>query len=100
MIAYKLVRIRKDKSLGPLFIDKALIFEVGIWYTAKEVYTKGFAFRPGFHCCKEAKAPHLNKNGRVWCKVEINNFTEYIRPAHQGGIWYTAKKMKIIKILD
>ena len=98
--AYKLVRVRKDGTLGPLFIDKGLDYVLNKWLTAKAVKTTGFAFRPGFHCCAEPSAPHLTKKDRVWCEVLVSGVTKHKRPESQGGLWYTAKKMKIVKILS
>lgn len=96
--AYKLFKVRKDGSLGPLFIDARLRVPVGEWLPAKEVPTKGFAFRPGWHCCAEPSAPHLSKKGRVWCKVTVRNVTVHERPASQGGKWYTAGWLRVEEV--
>jgi hypothetical protein len=71
MKAYKLFRKRKNGSLGPLFINRKLIVSPKKWLKAESHKTKGFAFRPGWHCCSRPVAPHLSMNGRVWCEVEI-----------------------------
>lgn len=97
--AYKLVTLRVNGTLGPLFIGKSQILPIGKWITSEEKPTKGFAFRPGWHCCEKPLAPHLTKKGRVWCKIAITGVTEHIRPKSQGGLWYTAKKMKIVEIM-
>ena len=97
--AYKLFRARKDGSLGPLFIDRKLIVPINRWIIAKAVPTKGFAFRPGFHCCAGPRAPHLSMKNRVWCEVRIKGFAEYQRPEAQGGLWYTAKRLKVVKCM-
>lgn len=97
MIAYKLFRKMKDGSLAPLFINKRLRLELGKWYDSELHPTKGYAVRQGWHCCAEPKAPHLSKKGRTWCKVEIEKYTEFHRPASQGGLWYLADKMKVIE---
>ena len=97
--AWKLLRVRKDGTLGPLFIDRKLVVPIGHWLKAKAVRTKGFAFRPGFHACSKPVAPHLSKRGRVWCEVSLRNATEHPRPESQGGLWYTAKEMKVERIL-
>ena len=34
---------------------------------------------------------------RVWRKVLIEDFTEFKRPDNQGGLWYLAKRMKILQ---
>jgi len=99
MIAYKLVRQRRDESLGPLFINRKQRLTKGIVYQAEEHLTKGFAFRPGWHCCAEPIAPHLSKKGRIWAKVRIVEYTQHKRPESQGGLWYTAKFMKILEVL-
>lgn len=99
MKCYKLLKLRKDGSLGPLFINAKQRIPLNKWLKAENHPTKGFAVRPGWHCCKEMKAPHLSKKGRVWCKVQIQDYKENKRPESQGGIWYTANKMKIKKII-
>ena len=50
-------------------------------------------------------APHLKtelRSGerRVWCEVAIQEFTEYPRPANQGGKWLLAERMRIIRELN
>ena len=96
---YKLFRLRKDGTLGPLFIDAKLRVPVGYWIEAKAVPTKGFAFRPGWHVCSKKSAPHLSKKGRVWCKVSIKDWRAYERPKSQGGLWYTALFMRVDEVL-
>jgi len=100
MIAYKLLKQRKDGTLGPLFINRKQKLKLHQYYEAEEHPTKGFAFRPGWHVCKEMKAPHLSTKGRVWAKVDIEGYTKHKRPEHQGGVWYTAKYMAIIEIIN
>jgi len=95
--AYKLFRKRKDGTYGPLFINRKQKLYKGGSYLAEEHPTKGFAFRPGWHCCAEPKAPHLSKEGRVWCEVIINDYTEHKRPENQGGLWYTANQLTIVR---
>ncbi len=100
MKAYKLFRVRKkDNTLGSLFINRTQVIELGKWYEAEEHPTKGYAYRPGWHVCKEPKAPHLSTKGRVWAEVEIKDYTEHVRPENQGGLWYTAKQMKVLRLL-
>jgi hypothetical protein len=96
---YKLFRLRKNGTLGPLFIDPKLVVRPYVWLKAKAVRTEGFAFRPGWHACSKKLAPHLSKRGRVWCKVSLAGVTEHYRPTSQGGLWYTARWLKIEKIL-
>jgi len=99
MIAYKLFRKRKDGSYGPLFINRKQKLYDDWWYQAEDHKTKGYAHRPGWHCCAEPLAPHLSKKDRVWCVVEIDDYIEHLRPENQGGLWYTADLLKIIKEL-
>lgn len=95
-IAYKLVRVRRDGTLGPLFIGRKIVVPMHKWLKAKAIRTKGFAFRPGWHCCSLPEAPHLSKTGRVWVTVLIKDFKEHRRPESQGGLWFTAKWMKVM----
>ncbi len=96
MIAYKLFRVRRDGTLGPLFINRSQRILPGIQYTAESHPTKGFAVRPGWHCCAKPEAPHLSTRGRVWCMVDIGDFTEHHRPEAQGGLWFTANRMTVL----
>lgn len=99
MIAFKLFRIRKDGSLGSLFIDRRTFLPEGVWLKAESHPTKGFALRPGWHATAEPHAPHLSMKGRAWFKVEIDDFTAETRPASQGGIWFLAGQMKILEMV-
>jgi len=99
MIAYKLVRKLKSGKLTPLFINKQLGIELGKWYQAENHPTKGFKVRPGWHCTSTPEAPHLSPKGRVWIKVEIEGVTEHQRPKSQGGLWYTADRIKFMEVL-
>lgn len=99
MIGYKLFNLRKDNTLGPLFINRKQRLELNTIYAAESHPTKGYAFRPGWHVCAEQNAPHLSKKNRVWCKVEISDWSEHKRPVCQGGLWYLANRMKIIEVL-
>lgn len=103
MIAYKLMRKMKD-GYAPLFIDSTMRLEVGKWYECRtDIIKKGFAQRPGWHCCFTPNALHLAenpKNGapRVWLECEIDGWVnEYDRPSSQGGKWMTAQHLKIIR---
>ena len=106
MIAYKLLRRKKDGSLGPLFVGRASRLSFGVTYEARsDLPHPGLAHRPGFHCCAEPKAPHIKrvlKNGerRVWCEVRIYGVTRHDRPECQGGVWYTALHMEIVKLRE
>ena len=101
MKAYKLFRVKKDGSPGTLFINRGQDLLVGEWLQAEDHPTKGFAHRPGWHCCFKPVAPHLKlelKNGEIrrWWVVEIENTTTYNRPESQGGSWVLAERMKIL----
>lgn len=100
MIAYKLLRQRKDGTLGPLFINRQQIIPIGKWLTAENHPTKGYAIRPGWHTTAKPEAPHLSIKGRIWCEVEIKNFSEFIRPKAQGGLWYLANKMRVLRTIE
>jgi len=97
MIAYKLLSVKKDGTVGPLFINRKLRLTPGVWYDAEDHPTKGYAHRPGWHCTLQPKAPHLKETGRVWYEVEIEDYQMFERPASQGGMWVLANKMKLIK---
>lgn len=99
MIAYKLLRVRKDGTLGPLFINKRQIIPIGCWLTAEDHPTRGFAHRPGWHTTSKPVAPHLSMNGRIWAEVSIGTFVPYTRPASQGGVWFLAQRMRVNRLL-
>lgn len=104
MKAYKLFKIRKDGSLGPLFINPTQRIPVGVWLESEDHPTKGFAHRPGWHCCFKPHAPHLSTclssgQRRVWCEVSIQGARKYERPESQGGAWVLAERMKVVGIL-
>lgn len=97
MKAYKLFRELKNGEIAPLFINKKLRIPIGKWMEAECHPTKGFAVRPFWHCTSQAVAPHLSMKGRCWYEIEMEDFTEYQRPNNQGGLWYLAGKIKVIK---
>lgn len=97
MKAYKLLKVRKDGSLGSLFIDARARLPVGEWMPAKPHSKRGYAFRPGWHCLAKPEAPHLSKSGRRFWEVEIGEFEVFFRPASQGGKWFLAKWMKLVR---
>lgn len=105
MVAYKLVRLLKDGDITPLFINKKSRLQFNEWLPAeKHHHTKGYKFRPFWHCTSTPNAPHLKetlKSGenRVWVELEMEDYTEMIRPDNQGGKWFLANKIKINKIL-
>lgn len=99
MKAYKLFRSMKDGSISPLFINKKQRLKLDIWYKSECHPTKGFAVRQGWHCTSKPSAPHLSEKGRVWYEVEIEDYEEFKRPESQGGLWYIAHNMKVIREL-
>ena len=96
MVAYKLCRLKKNGDLTSLFINKKTVIIFNKWINAECFKTKGFAVRPFFHCTSLPVAPHLSLKNRVWAKVIIENYTEYIRPENQGGKWFLASKIMFI----
>lgn len=96
MIAYKLFRLKKNGDITPLFINRKLVLETGIWYEAEAHPTKGYALHPGWHTALDI-APHLSTKGRVWKKVEIEDYYEFKRPNSQGGVWLIAKRLKVLE---
>lgn len=102
--AFKLLRLRADGTLGPLFINRSQVIPIGRWLAAEDHPTRGYANRPGWHCCVKAEAPHLKTElasgeQRVWCSVDLIGVEEFSRPPSQGGTWYLAKKMRVKEIL-
>jgi len=97
MIAYKLFRIKKNGDITSLFINKKVALETGVWMYAKPHPTKGYKFRPFWHCMKKPEAPHLSMKGRKWFKVQIFEYEKFERPKSQGGVWYIAQMMMILE---
>lgn len=104
MKAYKLLRIKKDGKLYPLYINKTVETPIGVWMQAECHPTKGFAVRQGWHCCFKPVAPHLKTKlssgeQRVWIECEVEDWESYDRPESQGGAWILAQRMKINRVL-
>jgi len=99
MIAYKLCRKKKNGDITSLFINKSETLLFNVWIEAKSFPTKGFKVRPFWHCTSSPIAPHLFLKGRVWVKVEIDDYEIFNRPENQGGIWFLAKKIKLLEII-
>ncbi len=105
MKAYKLLRVKKDGNLYPLFINKTVSTPIGEWLEAECIPTNGFAVRCGFHCTFTPWAPHLKTElasgeKRVWVECEVEDYTTYDRPESQGGAWILAQRMKLNRIID
>jgi hypothetical protein len=94
--AYKLLTLRRDGSLGPLFINRRQRIPIGEWLYAEDFPTKGYAHRPGWHAAPRPEAPHLTGKGRAWMRVEIEDYVELKRPKSQGGTWWLAKRMRVL----
>lgn len=96
ILCYKLFKVRKNGTIGPLFINKKQVLLIGEWLEAEDHPTKGYAHRPGWHCTTKPEAPHLSMEGRKWFTVEIEDYETLTRPVSQGGTWYLAKRIKIL----
>jgi len=99
-LGWKLFRLRADGTLGPLFINSTLCVPVGKWLWAEDHPTDGYAHRPGWHVLPLRRAPHLSMRGRVWARVEIEHFVEHKRPANQGGRWFLARRMRVLRVMN
>ena len=99
MKAFKLLRVRNDGSLGPLFINRRQRIPLGEWLTSEDHPTKGYARRPGWHTVGRPHAPHLSPKGRAWFVVQIKDYEQIKRPASQGARWYLAKQMMVLEAL-
>ena len=97
MIAYKLFRKLKSGKITSLFINKTRALPFGEWLQAENHPTKGYANRPFWHATESPHAPHLSENGRIWIQVEIEDFEIVDRPQNQGGRWYLANRIKLLK---
>jgi len=105
MVAYKLMRLKKDGNLGSLFIERKADIPKHEWLTAEFNPNKNFAPRKGWHCTFTPNAPHLKEelaNGekRVWVKVEVQDWEKYDRPESQGGAWILANKMMVLEVIS
>jgi hypothetical protein len=104
--AYKLFRVRKDGTLGPLFIDRTLRVPTKRWLKARAIHKTGFAFHPGWHAVSAPRAPHLamapaSGETRRWFEVQLRTTGLVLdnRPQHQGGQWYQAQWMRVVREL-
>jgi len=99
-IGYKLLKKRKDGTLGPLFINARQRIPIGQWLPAEDHPKKGYAHRPGWHVMQHQDAPHLSKKNRVWAKVAVLDYETLTRPNVQGGEWLLAKNMMVLEELS
>ncbi|MFW5847656.1 MAG: hypothetical protein ACOCVF_01890 [bacterium] len=100
MIAYKLCRELKNGEITPLFINKIKRLPFNEWLNAESHPTKGYKYRPYWHCTAKPRADHLSTKNRVWVMVEIEDYTEFDRPEYQGGKWFLAKKIKFLEKIN
>lgn len=96
VIAFKLFSLKRDGSIGPLFINKKLRLQEGVWYDAEPHETKGFQFRPFWHSALLPIAPHLTTKGRIWKRVLVEDFTTYERCKAQGGTWVLSNRLMVL----
>jgi len=94
------MRLRRDGSLGPLFINTCQRIVLGEWLAAECHPTPGFAVRFGWHATPRPYAPHLSTKGRVWVRVEVGDVEEFRRPECQGGVWWLARWMRALEIVN
>jgi hypothetical protein len=97
--AYKLLRVRADGTIGPLFINARMRVPVGVWLPAEDHPTPGYAHRPGWHCTLAPFAPHLSERGRVWFEVQVRHYRKFNRPQSQGGTWVLAEEIRLVRQL-
>lgn len=95
MKAYKLMKLRKNGTLGSLFINRRRVIPLNTWLRAESHPTTGFHVCPGWHVMEKPLAPHLSMKGRVWREVEIKAYKAMPKPKAQGGMWWIAKWMKV-----
>lgn len=94
---WKLFRVRRDGSLGSLFIDVRRRLPEMEWLAAKSVPTRGYAVRVGWHIAERPNLPHLSRKGRIMKQVLFASRVErHERPESQGGVWWTATRMMIL----
>lgn len=97
MKAYKLFKVRKNGTIGSLFIHSKDVLPLNTWLQAHCYPTNGFKVRPGWHSTPQPFAPHLSMKDRKWFLVDIKDVTEEMRPKSQGGLWFLSQQIKILK---
>ena len=104
--AYKLFKKRKDGTYGPAQVEqKNLVcsrYVPGVMYEAEDANPRYLKHRPGFHCCAIPYAPHMKDDmpGRAWCEVLIRVKGTEQRPESQGGLWFLASELLIVREVD
>lgn len=102
MKAYKLFRVLKSGEITPLFINRTCRLPINKWMAAEKNHNRvkdGFKYRPFWHCTSQPIAPHLSMKNRAWYEIEMKDYEDMQRPKTQGGLWYLANNIKIIKKL-
>lgn len=106
MRAYKLLRLKKDGKLYPLFVNTQTSTPIGIWIDAecgertsngKVKSTLGpLCFRPGFHLSTLPYASHIGRKGvngeiefmnedHIWCECEYAANINYQPLVNENG---------------
>lgn len=80
-----------------LLINRRAILPINTWLHAEDHPTKGYKHRPGWHCLPKPYAPHLAMKDRQWFRVQIAKVHTEQRPENQGGTWFLAQKIRILK---
>jgi hypothetical protein len=92
-------RVRADGSLGPLFVEVGRVLERERWLLAS--FTErpaALKFRPGWHVILRSEPPpHLALSAqRTWRPIRWRGLIEKVkRPDYQGGVWVTAREIRI-----
>ncbi len=97
LTGYKLFRVRRAGSLGPLFVERRRVRPLDEWLTADmDLEPRGLATRPGWHVLLSPEAPHLSRRGRTRRQVEAQGIIDrFVRPESQGGLWILARQIRI-----
>ena len=66
-------------SASANFLFTKAIFRMGIPVTPKNIFPSNIQGLP------------------TWYEVRIKDYVEYLRPKNQGGLWFLAQRIKIVK---
>ncbi len=105
MKAYKIFKKTKSGVYRPAQVPIRSLsvkgYQKGIWYEAEDAQPTNLKNRVGFHATTKPTVPHIKiiPDQVVWLEVEIEDFETIQRPESQGGTWYLARYLKIIKEL-
>ncbi|MCG5526868.1 hypothetical protein LRF89_06695 [Halorhodospira sp. 9621] len=97
-LGYKLMR-RMGDGYAPLYFCRSHRYQLGDWQEAVDGGRKrGYAHRPFFHICQAPDAPHIRLRApRVWLLCEFQPHQVFPRPSSQGGDWFLAKWMRLLR---